>query len=376
MESVNENIIDDVAQEEEIKACPNCGARTIYNPELKKLFCEYCHGNWELDIVPREVPKENDYLEAVKRENEDWTDKKITIECKSCGAVTEYAATVQSTTCPFCDSVQVAENELTKKTIAPSHLIPFMVGENAAKEKFSQFIKSKWLAPRALKKLAKLDKMKGVYFPYWTYDSDTFSNYTADSGKDYTVVVRKTRMENGRRVSYTTTETHTKWTRVSGNYAMFADDVLVNSTREAAARVCSKVEPFDHSALIPYNPQFLAGFAAQRYAIGLVDGFELAKAKIARMIEGGIDHEVRRIYDADRVANISFSTQYDNIKFKHILLPLWISSYHYKDKIYQYIVNGQTGKANGEAPLSPFKVALLVLAILAIIIGFGWLFLR
>lgn len=374
MENINDKILEDVAQEEEMKPCPNCGARTIYNPDMKKLFCEYCHGNWELDIVPLEKAQENDYLEAVNRENEDWTDKKITIECKSCGAVTEYAATVQSTTCPFCDSVQVIENELTKKTIAPSHLIPFMFGEETARGKFSQFLKRKWLAPRALKKMAKLEKMKGVYYPYWTYDADTFSKYTADSGKDYTVTVQKTRYENGKTVAYNTTETRTKWVRVSGHYSFFADDVLINSTREAVARICSKVEPFDHSALIPYNPHFLAGFAAQRYTVGLVDGFELAKAKIARMIEDGIDNEVRRIYHADHVRNINASTEYDNIKFKHILLPLWVSSYHYKDKVYQYIVNGQTGKANGEAPLSPIKVTLLVLAIIAVIVGLGWLY--
>lgn len=373
MENANEKVIMDVSQEEETKPCPNCGARTVYNPDMKRLFCEYCHGNWELDITPAEKAKENDYLEAANRENEDWTDKKITIECKSCGAVTEYAATVQSTTCPYCDSVHIVENELTKKTIAPSHLIPFMFGEETARGKFSQFLRSKWLAPRALKKLAKLEKMKGVYYPYWTYDSETFSKYTADSGKDYTVTVRKTRIENGKTVSYNATETRTKWTRVSGDYSFFADDVLVNSTNEAVVRLCGRVEPFDHSALIPYNPQFLAGFAAQRYTVGLVDGFELAKAKIARMIEGGIESEVKRVYHADRVANINFSTRYDNIKFKHILLPLWISSYHYKDKMYQYIVNGQTGKASGEAPLSPIKVTLLVLVVIAVIIGLGYL---
>ncbi|MBR5774507.1 MAG: hypothetical protein IKY44_06625 [Clostridia bacterium] len=373
MDNTNENIIADVAQEEETKPCPNCGARTIYNPDMRKLFCEYCHGSWELDLVPSEVPTENDYLEAVRRENETWTDKKITIECKSCGAVSEYAATVQSTTCPFCNSVQIVENELTKKTIAPSHLIPFMFGEQTAREKFAGFIKRKWLAPRALKKMAKLNKMNGIYYPYWTYDADTYSKYTADSGKDYTVTVTRTRYENGKAVNYHTTETRTKWVRVSGRYSMFADDVLVNSTRESVVQVCRKVEPVDHTALIPYNPHFLAGFAAQRYSVGLVDGFELAKASIARMIEDGIDSEVRRIYNADHVRNINFSTDYDNVKFKHILLPLWISSYHYKNKIYRFVVNGQTGKANGEAPLSPWKVAFLTLGIIAAIVGLWFL---
>jgi len=374
VENINEKKIEEVAQEE-VRPCPNCGARTVYNPDIKKLFCEYCHGSWDLDIVPVEAAMENDYLEAVSRENEDWTDKKITIECKSCGAVTEYAATVQSTTCPFCDSVQVVENELTKKTIAPSHLIPFMFGEEKARGKFAQFLKKKWLAPRALKKMAKLEKMKGIYYPYWTYDADTYSKYTADSGEDYTVTVQKTRIENGKTVVYNATETRTKWVRVSGDYSFFADDVLVISTNETVSDICRRVEPFDHSALIPYNPQFLAGFAAQRYTVGLVDGFELAKSRIAEMIEAGIDNEVRRIYHADHVRNINATTQYDNIKFKHILLPLWVSSYCYKEKVYRYIVNGQTGKANGEAPLSPIKVTLLVLAIIAVVVGLGWLFL-
>ncbi len=367
----NNDTMFEVAQEE-MKSCPNCSARMIYNADMHKLFCEYCHGSWDLDLVPHEVAKENDYYEAVSRENEDWSDKKITIECKSCGAVTEYAANVQATTCPFCDSVQIVENELTKKTIAPSHLIPFMFGEETARGKFGAWLKRKWLAPRALKKMAKLDKMKGVYYPYWTYDANTCSKYTADSGKRYTVTVQRTRIENGKTVTYNTTETKIKWVRVSGHYDMFADDVLVNSTREEVAGICHKVEPFDHSALIPYDPNFLAGFAAQRYTVGLVDGFELAKAKMERMIKSGIDSQVRRVYHADEVANIRFTTQYSDIKFKHILLPLWLSSYMYKGRIYRYIVNGQTGKANGEAPLSPFKVALLVLGIATVAALFIW----
>lgn len=57
----------------------------------------------------------------------------------------------------------------------------------------------------------------------------------------------------------------------------------------------------------------------------------------------------------------------DDKKFKLLVLPFWIASYRYKEKIYQVVVNGMTGKVYGKSPVSALKVILFILFIIAII---------
>ena len=61
----------------------------------------------------------------------------------------------------------------------------------------------------------------------------------------------------------------------------------------------------------------------------------------------------------------SVKTQHDNVTFKHILLPVWISAYRYQNQVYRFLVNARTGEVQGERPYSWVKITLLVLAILA-----------
>ena len=306
--------------------CPDCSSVMIYNADMRKLVCECCNATQDIDLTAHEAAQENDYDDA-------------------------------------------------QDAIEPSHLIPFMLGEETARASLADWIKRKWLVPRKLKRMATHGEMSGVYYPYWTYDAQTSAKYIANSGKNYTATVQAQRMENNKIVTYNTTEKKIKWVRVSGNYQFFADDVLINATREDMVEICRRVEPFDHSALIPYDPRLLAGYRVEADTVGLADGLELAKKRIEQMALDGIDDEVRRVYRADEVDNIRFSTGYDNVKYKHILLPLWVSTYTYRGKNYHYVVNGQTGKADGDTPSSPLKIgalALLCAAAAAALIYLWW----
>ena len=71
-------------------------------------------------------------------------------------------------------------------------------------------------------------------------------------------------------------------------------------------------------------------------------------------------------HNADHVRNFNGKTSYSNITYKYLMLPVWLSCFNYKDKTYQFIVNGQSGKVGGNYPISPWRVAFAIL--LAIII--------
>jgi hypothetical protein len=76
--------------------------------------------------------------------------------------------------------------------------------------------------------------------------------------------------------------------------------------------------------------------------------------------------------DEQRIGNLN--TDYNAITFKHILLPIWISAYQYNGKIYRFIINGRTGKLEGERPYSWIKIALTIVAVVAIIGGLFYYF--
>ena len=118
---------------------------------------------------------------------------------------------------------------------------------------------------------------------------------------------------------------------------------------------------FDFSKLVPYTPHVIAGFIAERYSIGLKEGWTSAQSTIQFHLHNDISSYIRRRWNADRTSSIKFSTLYSNITYKYLLVPTWISSFKYEGKVYQFAVNGQTGKVGGKSPVSAWRVLLAIL---------------
>lgn len=349
-------------EKETDKKCPNCGATVIYDPALCKMHCEYC--GYERELPAPESGNsvcELDFEAAVNTESCEWGVEKKSVECKSCGAVSIYDALETAAICPFCGSTQVMP-AATDKTIAPGGVCPFTISKETAGEKFTKWIKRKWFTPRKAKKNAKPEAFQGVYLPYWTYDAQTTNNFTSRAGFDH-----KVKKKDG---SY---ETHTTWRSVSGVYQKFFDDETVMASKRQTDSGVRQCEPFDLTKLIPYDPKALAGFVAERYSIGLKEGWGIAQTAIQSKLRSSIDSYVKSHWRCDRVSNTAFSTLYSNITYKYILVPVWLSSFKYKDKTYQFAVNGQTGKVGGKAPVSALRVILAILINIGIVVGLYYL---
>ena len=124
---------------------------------------------------------------------------------------------------------------------------------------------------------------------------------------------------------------------------------------------------------MPYSPQVVAGFVAERYSIGLQEGWEKAQNTIQSHLHSSISDYVRKHWHADHAESVRFSTVYSNVTYKYLLVPVWISSFKYKDKVYQFAVNGQTGKVGGKAPVSAWRIILAILIAAGIITGLYFL---
>lgn len=344
----------EVTEKETDKKCPNCGATVTFDPAMGKMHCEYCGYSCELP-KPEDGHEicEMDFDSAIHTASYNWGEQKKQVQCKQCGAVTVYDALETAAVCPFCGSTSVmpAANE---NTIAPGAVCPFEVTKDQAGERFSKWLKKKWFAPRKAKQSALPEAFQGIYLPYWTYDAQTTSNFTARAGYDRTV-----KDKDGQ------SRTETNWMRVNGVYQRFFDDVTVMASKRQKNSGVKACEPFNFSKLVPYSPQVVAGFIAERYSIGLKEGWGVAQKTIQFHLNSDISEYVRHHWKANRADSVKFSTLYSNITYKYLLVPTWISSFRYKDKVYQFAVNGQTGKVGGKAPVSALRV------ILAILIGAG-----
>lgn len=349
-------------EKETDKKCPQCGATVTFDPARGMMYCEYCGYTCEVPINTTATIEELDFESAIHTESFNWGEQKKEVQCKQCGAVTIYDALETAAVCPFCGSTSVMP-AATENTIAPGAVCTFAITKEQAGANFSKWLGKKWFAPRKAKKSAKPDAFNGVYLPYWTFDAQTTSDFTARAGYDSTE-----RDKDGK--TYTTTE----WKRVNGTYEEFFDDVTVVASKRHEDSGVKDCEPFDFSKMIPYTPQAVAGFVAERYSIGLKDGWEVAQQTIQSRLKNNIAKFIKKHWHADRTDRLKFSTIYENITYKYLLVPTWISSFKYKNKTYQFVVNGQTGKVGGKYPLSAFRIivfSLLLIGLFALLIYYG-----
>lgn len=343
--------------------CPTCGGVMVFDPEGQSLKCEYCK-----NVISLADSKEDPTAYGFENDNElepqVWGEKSHAVKCKNCGAQTVFDAYVVADRCPFCGNSNIQEEVITTG-IMPESIIPFKITEQTAVSQFKKWIRSKWLAPSKLKKGLKDQSVRltGMYVPCWSFDADTSSFYTAMAGEYYYVTVHRTEIRDGKPVQVAHQERRTRWYPVSGQYYESFRDYIVDSSVNIDDNMMERIKPFMLEELTPYKPEYLSGFKAERYSVDLKTGWETTKDHLRDEIARGIEIQI----NADEVASLKFKTSYTNKKYKHILLPLWFSSFKYKDKTYGYMINGQTGRVDGKSPLSPWKVAALVVGITGLV---------
>jgi len=344
--------------------CKGCGAQVSYAPGTTSLKCPYCSFDNPIEASAAPIV-EYDFVAALDElESTRETTDRLVSHCDSCGANVQFPANVTSLSCPFCGRDVVAARASTK-LIKPHALLPFGLDERAARERYRNWLRSLWFAPSTLKDFATLDTgLVGVYLPYWTYDCAADTDYSGMRGDDYWVTETYTATVNGRPTRQTRQVRRTRWTPVSGRVHNQFNDVLVNASGSITESRAQQLEPWDLAKVTPYADDYLAGFRAESYAMALKDGFGVAQQRMEPKIVATIHSQI----GGDHQRITGKQSRYDQITFKHILLPVWTSAYRYHGKVYNILVNARTGEVIGERPWSAWKITGLVLAILAAII--------
>jgi predicted Zn-ribbon and HTH transcriptional regulator len=341
--------------------CPSCGAPQKFSPATGTLICEFCGKETPIEKADTPIREHslNHALQTLDQTPNQLIEKQV--HCKKCGSEFTLTPYAFSTNCPYCGTPAITD---FVKEITPQSLIPFKLTHKEAQARFKAWVGSLWFAPSAFTKYLDGDnKLSGYYLPYWTYDSDTITHYQGERGDIYYVTVTKTVIdEQGRRRQMQVQEPRIRWTPVSGSVTLSFDDITIGASQTVTRTILRALEPWDTSALQPFDEKYLSGFEAEEYTVGLDNGFEYAKIRMQRHIEAAI----RRDIGGDQQQITSVQTQYLHTTYKNILLPIWLATFEWDGKTYRYAVNAQTGKVSGERPYSWLKIFFAVLSAAAV----------
>ncbi|MCL1974240.1 MAG: hypothetical protein FWG54_05430 [Bacteroidetes bacterium] len=345
--------------------CGACGGMMHYSPEAQNLKCIYCGIITELDKTAAEIV-ENDFNYWKERADEK-SDADVVettqIKCRQCGATTTLPPNISGAKCAFCGTPLIMNEATVKRFWQPNYLLPFKISSKQGGKNFGSWLSGKWLAPSKLKKSAfSHDSFKGVYLPFWTYDANTETDYIGERGMD-------------RRETYTNKEgktmqrTVTDWYHASGRVMVDFDDVLVPATQTLPSSLSNALTKWDLENCIAFRKEFLAGFITELYQRDFRVSLQEAQKKMEKVIEGAVRQDI----GGDKQRIKSKNVQYNDLKFKHLLLPVWISAFTFNNKLYQFVVNGRTGQVVGQYPRSMLKIVMIVLGVAAVIALLYWL---
>ena len=335
--------------------CPTCGANLKFNPTLGSWKCEFCKINYTLE----ELQKHNNA--SSKKNNEQITDEEkeklednknlVVYKCGNCGAEIVAEETVAATFCVYCRNTAILKSKLSGK-FAPDKIIPFKVEKDKAIEAFKDISKGRPFVPKDFNNQSNIDKIRGVYVPFWLFNTNTKGNITYDAKRIRT---------------WTTGNTHYTETSV---YELLRDGTVeceripVDGSTRFENDIMNSIEPFNYNELVPYNHAYLSGFLAEKYDV---------ESEVAYK-----DAEIRAI-NSTKDAFASTTVGYSSVipKFQNLstnllskeycFLPVWMVNVKYNGKMHIFAMNGQTGEFIGNIPLDKKKAFLYYVVIFLIV---------
>jgi predicted RNA-binding Zn-ribbon protein involved in translation (DUF1610 family) len=340
--------------------CHQCGAQLVFDIAGQRLKCPSC-GNEQpiVEDAGRSVVEHD--LSGMRTEQarmmvQPGAEKEIV--CQNCGGHTTFGGTLTATRCPYCatpiqrDDVHDAPDRLPVDAV-----LPFQVPEPAAHEVVEKWINSRWFAPSEFKKYSQVGSFSSVYASYFTFDASADTDYTGERGTTYTVTVGSG--DNQR------TETRIRWTWVNGRVRNRFDDLPVLANTGLDEAKVAALEPWPTDRARPYSAEYVAGHLSRTYDRTAEQCFEPARQQMVQEI----DRTIRRDIGGNQQRVHSTNVHWYDMRFKYLLLPIWLLTVIYEGKPFQVCINGVTGEVQGRRPISKVKVTVAVVVALVIIIG-------
>ncbi len=207
---------------------------------------------------------------------------------------------------------------------------------------YAAWSKKGLLTPSALRSQATIEKITGIYVPFWLYD------YNAE----IQISAKCTRSRSERRGDYR--YVHTDHFMVERDIETEYLKIPVDASEKMPDDVMDKLEPFSYNELTGFEMAFLSGYYAEKYNY---DSNQMAPRAENRVRQYVYQAAMNTINGYGSVTVVNRHTMLGRRRVKYALLPVWILNYKYKNKDYMFAMNGQTGKIVADRPISTGKMA-------------------
>lgn len=350
--------------------CKNCGGVLEFDPESQRMKCTYCGTEEEVTAADTdgnigkngtEMEAENghqeEFDEIAQNEGENRGDFKV-ITCESCGAELLTDEYTTATFCSYCGSPTLVESRLTDEQM-PDGVMPFWINREKALEAYRNWTRKGFLTPKVFKSAAVMEKISGIYVPFWLYDYETDlhaqgecvrTRFSSDSENDYT---------------------HRDYFYVCRDIEARFEKIPADASEKMEDGMMDKLEPFQYEDMRPFSMKYLSGYLSERYNMAAAALEDRVEDRVSNYMEEILDNEVMAYSEKHLIKDVKSHVQ----KAEYVLLPVWFLNYHYNGKNYTFAMNGQTGKIVADRPISKGKTAgvffltFIVMYVLIMIIG-------
>ena len=333
--------------------CPNCDAVLKFNPHGQNWKCDYCRSEFNIEQIEENEKKAHKVLSknSVKEYDMDM------YTCPNCGANIIADPNVSATSCVYCKNTTILKDKLQDE-FSPDYVIPFRNTKEDAIEAFKKIGRKRPFMPKEFNKKENINEMSGIYIPFWLYD------YTTSGSIDF--IGKKVSSWTVGEYHYTKTDTYS----VRRDGMIDFHNVPVDGSKRFDNSIMNSIEPFNYEDMIDFNYSYLSGFLAEKYDVTKEEASTDAINRVSSSYENVLKKDVTG-YTSVTISNKNYNS--NSNKISYVLLPVWMLNIKYKDKIYTFAMNGQTGKMIGNIPIDK-KKALLYFLVISIVI-FGILFL-
>lgn len=320
-----------------IYKCPNCGGDLRFDPEEQVFQCEYCRSEFSREQTGR------------FGEGEPEEASEMLYSCPSCGAEIVTEETTAATFCYYCHNPVVLSGRV-QGGYHPDGILPFEISQEKALEIFGQWVAKKRYVPREFYAQDQIEKLTGVYFPYWLYDCQVEGRLDAQGRKQTSWTEGNLRL------------TRTEEYEIHREGTMEINHVARNALSKANRKLAEGVMPFAMEKMQPFHMEYLLGFMAENRDTEKAAFTMGVESEVRQFAEDSLRSEI----SGYRTVNVrARETRIENPRWRYVLMPVWTLTYRDKnsDKIYYFACNGQTGKVCGELPVDKGQLRGLFLKV-------------
>ncbi len=346
--------------------CPKCNGALQFNASKQILKCDYCDSEFPKELFEKKEQAsvqntpDNTQAGGVNAETAgntttkvDWSTQNVMKEhevmgaqagfsCKACGAEIVSDGVTAATECMYCGNPVVLTNNITGM-VTPDYVIPFKIDKNKAIEMLKEFYKGKPLIPSAFKDNNKLNKITGMYVPFWLF--------SCKGDGDALYYGKKVTSWSDGTYEYEKTETY----EVTRAGSLAFESIPVDASVKMEDHYMDGVEPYDYSEMVEFSPMYMAGYFADKFDVSTDDSTQRVTDRVVESLKDAFE---------DTIVNYtSFTNDHANINMhgddiRYALLPVWILNTKYNGELYKFVINGQTGRVSGKLPIDNAKLWL------------------